>query len=377
MIKFLLDILQLVNNVIPLFFSIAVFATLAVVLAKSIKKHAKVYYWVLSIPFILTLVPFFLNMAGMDVPRLNGIPVLGYFMRDYIHMATLGFPLLIIIMYMGALDTRNKYVARLMSIRKELSIIVGFPVLTHATLRVFNTFPKGWKFFFAHEDYMAEEQVKSVLGAGISSFVFVLGIVMLALFLVLWITSFTPVRRRMGNVLWRRTQKWAYVLYAMLFVHSMGLQIGGLLNPKQRGGAKTELVAKTDRPGMPGNEGGKPMEKGGMPGKDGGMPMKDGGKPADGMPQRNGEGRPGNTDERPMPSGERPDNQGRPDRPDAGAANGPAKNGPDSKKESKGLADIEIDRNVKRYIHMASVVLIFGSYLYLRVRKARRSARKR
>lgn len=297
MIKLLLDILLLINNVIPLFFSIAVFAFLAILLAKSIKRHARIYYTVLAVPFVLTLVPFFLNMMGMDLPRLNRLPILSYFMRDYVHMATLGFPLLIIIMYMGALDVRNPYVARLMSIRKELSIIVGFPVLTHATLRAFNTFPTGWKFFFAHDDYMAEEHVSNILGAGISSFVFVLGIVMLALFLILWITSFTAVRRRMGYRRWKRVQRWAYVLYGMLFIHSIGLQVGGLLNSKEKQNKpRIEMVAK-------------------------GEPAKD-------------------------------------------------------KHHYGGLGEIEIDTNIKRYIHISSVVLIFGSYLILRVRKASRSHRK-
>lgn len=294
MIKLLLDILLLINNVIPLFFSIAVFAFLAILLAKSIKRHARIYYTVLAVPFVLTLVPFFLNMMGMDLPRLNRLPILSYFMRDYVHMATLGFPLLIIIMYMGALDVRNPYVARLMSIRKELSIIVGFPVLTHATLRAFNTFPTGWKFFFAHDDYMAEEHVSNILGAGISSFVFVLGIVMLTLFLILWITSFTAVRRRLGYRRWKRVQRWSYVLYGMLFIHSIGLQVGGLLNSKEKQNQpRIEMVAK-------------------------GEPAKD-------------------------------------------------------KHHSGGLGEIEIDTNIKRYIHISSVVLIFGSYLILRVRKASRS----
>lgn len=351
MIKFLLDVLQLVNNVVPLFFSIAVFTALALVLAKSIKKHATVYYWVLSIPFVLTLVPFFLNMAGVDVPRLNGIPVLGYFMRDYVHMATLGFPLLIIIMYMGALDIRHRWVARLMSIRKELSIIVGFPVLTHATLRAFNTFPTGWKFFFAHDDYMAEEQVKSVLGAGISSFVFVLGIVMLALFLVLWITSFTAVRRKMGAARWKRVQRWAYVLYAMLFIHSMGLQIGGMLNPKQRGGApKAELVAKEGVENSR-RHGQSPIQKPEQrPEKESNRPEARGNHWEQG--QRSGKGKPSEAPQ-----------SGKPETREGG------------KEKGSSLADIEIDRDAKRCIHMASVVLIFGSYLYLRIRKATRRKR--
>lgn len=328
MIKFLLDVLQLINNVIPLFFSIAVFVTLVIVFAKSIRKHATVYYWILSIPFILTLVPFFLSMAGMDVPPLNHIPVLNYFMGDYAHMATLGFPLLIIIMYMGALDTRNRYVARLMSIRKELSIIVGFPVLTHATLRVFNTFPTGWKFFFAHDEYMAEEHVDSILGAGISSFVFVLGIVMLTLFIVLWVTSFTAVRRRLGQARWKLIQKWAYVLYALLFIHSMGLQIGGLLNAKPQEGSKTELLVKAAV-------------------NAGQAPRNDTDRDSQGINPANNVHR------------EKTENDSQHKRDD---------------RDRNSLAKIEIGHNVQRYIHIASVILIFGSYLVLRLRKAAHKA---
>ncbi|MDR0724539.1 MAG: hypothetical protein LBF59_00830, partial [Prevotellaceae bacterium] len=37
--------------------------------------------------------------------------------------------------------------------------------------------------------------------------------------------------------------------------------------------------------------------------------------------------------------------------------------------QSLGFADIKVDALTKRYIHIASLLLIFGSYLFLRVRK--------
>lgn len=388
MIKFLLDLLQLVYSIVPLFFSIAVFVVLALLVAKSLKRHATGFYWVLAVPFVLTLVPFFLGMAGVDVPRLNRVPVLGYFMRDYIHMGTLGFPLLIIIMYMGALDVRHPWVARLMSIRKELSIIVGFPVLTHATLRAFNTFPSGWKFFFDHDEYLATTPVKSVIGAGISSFVFVLGIVMLALFLVLWVTSFTGVRRRLGNRRWKRVQRWAYVLYAMLFIHSIGLQLGGLLNPKQPKEAPKTLLVEGGRSAGSGRTAasfeGTASKKGISTGRTADFGKSSAGKnDGEESSSRKSVGGKSLSKEHKGPSAERAAGNGTLEKSGKGPGSGKGADRRDGKNaEGKGrekggnsLTDIEIDRNVKRYIHIVSVVLIFGSYLFLRVRKARRSRR--
>lgn len=328
MINLMLDLLRLVYNFVPLLFAIAVFTGLALLLSRSIKKHAVVWYWVLAIPFLLTIIPFLLGFAGVKGPEFRGVPVLSYFVRDYVHMATLGFPLLVIIMYMGALDTRCRWVARLMSIRQQLSIIVGFPVLTHGLLRAFNTFPNGLKFFFAHDDYLAERPVASVTGAAISNFVFVLGIFMLVLFFILWITSFTAVRRRMGGLRWKRVQRWAYVLYAMLFIHSMGLQIGGLITAAAEGEQKPPVEARAPQ---------------GAPGPQDRMPSPRAGRE---------EGRRDNPRDDKYREGKGRDEKGR------------------DKKSS--LADIKPDRNTKRYIHICEVVLVFGSYLWLRVRKARR-----
>ena len=58
--------------------------------------------------------------------------------------------------------------------------------------------PGAWNYFADHDTLVAEDRVVSALGQGITNGVFLLGIVMTVLFLVLWVTSFDRIRKRMG-----------------------------------------------------------------------------------------------------------------------------------------------------------------------------------
>ena len=234
MIKLLIELLELLRAAAPLLFSLSVFTLFGILCSKSIKKYSTIYYIVFGVPFAIVAISFIGRLIGAEWLQINyrAIPFMGEIARDYIHMAAFGHPLLILIMYMGALDPKIPSVKKLMSIRKELSIISGFPILTHSLIRVTNNFPDSLKFFTNNAEYMENARVSSELGAGISSFSLVLGVVMLAIFIPLWVTSFGPVHRRMGAVRWKKLQKWSYVLYATLFIHALGIQIGGILNPR-------------------------------------------------------------------------------------------------------------------------------------------------
>jgi DMSO/TMAO reductase YedYZ heme-binding membrane subunit len=180
----------------------------------------------------MVIIPLIGRLLGVEITLFNEIPFLASVKRDYIHMGTLGFPLLIIIMYIGALDPKISWVKKLLSIRKEISILSGFPVITHSLIRITNTFPHSLQFFTDNEGYMENTRITSVLGAGISNFSLVLGIVLVVLFIPLWVTSFDSIHKRMGNRKWKKLQKWAYGLYVLMFIHAMGIQVGGLLNPR-------------------------------------------------------------------------------------------------------------------------------------------------
>lgn len=386
MVKLILDFIQFLYTLTPLLTSLAILTLLAIILSRSIKKHATIYYIVMAIPFFLVAIPFIGRLIGVETFNANGIPFLGGILRDYIHMGTLGFPLLVIIMYIGALNPKNTYVKKLMSIRKELSIISGFPILTHSLVRAFNNFPNGLKYFVDHEGYITNTPVVSELGAGFTNFSYVLGILMVALFLPLWITSFDSVHKRMGNVKWKKLQKWSYVLYAMLFIHAIGIQVGGMLNPRQRHAPQQQVEVVTEKTestndsnrGNGRSRGDRDLaqaservssDRDSLRSERGERRQRDGEQTSErsdrqGEQTRTERGERG--DRAAVQSSERQASQGESARPAGGG-----------RQQSKGFSDIEVNQKTKRYVHIASLVLIFGSYLYLRVRKAKKdTARK-
>ncbi len=396
MIKILIDLIQFLYSTLPLITSVTIFVLLGILLSKSIKKHATVYYIVLAIPFILVAIPFIGKMFGVEIFNFSSIPFLGGILRDYIHMGTFGFPLLIIIMYIGALNPKILWVKKLLVIRKELSIISGFPVLTHSLIRVANNFPNSLRFFTNNEEYMEKAKVVSELGAGISNFSFVLGIVLLVIFIPLWVTSFDSVHKRMGNVRWKKLQKWSYVLYALLFIHAMGIQLGGMLNP--RGGGNTQRATvenvqktvvkntneahsvidsikvederstiNTERSERRNHGNAETIKDRGESRTESAKPNKEEAERGDRRSEENVKrNEPSDNEEIVQPESKRTSDQ-------AEVANSKRS----GRAQSFGFSDINVSSSVKRYIHISSLILIFGSYLYLRLRKAKKDAAKK
>ncbi len=340
MINAALDIIEFLHSNFAFLFSLVLYTVLAVTLARSIKQNYKVYYSIFGVISFCFIIPLVARLIGVTLPfNLGQIPIIGLSASELSSAANFIHPVIVIIMYIGALSAKNKYVGRLMSIRKELSIIVGFPVLAHALKRIFGSFVSGWQFFFDNETYMQSPRVASALGSGITSFAFVLGLVMTILFLVLWITSFDSVHRKLGTKRWKSIQKWSYGLYAMLFIHAMCLQIGGLISDNARAAkqaapkAQTEVVATTDQSHTP-QQGGHGPQQGAQQSGHGPQQSQQGGKQA----QQGGHG-----------------------------------HGP----RSFTFSSIEIPRATKRWINIFIYIAIYGSYLVLRIRKARKQRAKR
>lgn len=355
MVKLLIDLLGFLRSCAPLLTSLIILALLCVLLSKSIKKHSTVYYILFAIPFVLVILPSIGRMFGIEILSFTRIPFLGEIIRDYIHMGTFGHPLLIIIMYMGALDLKYPNVKKLMTIRKELSIISGYAVFAHSWIRVTNNLPSSLKFFTNNAEYMENTKVASELGAGISSFSFILGVIMLVIFIPLWVTSFDGVRKRMGYVKWKKLQKWSYVLYATLFIHAMGIQIGGMLNPRGGHAPKPVAIETTVAQAQTNNAQGEATRPATGERRDG-----RGGENAlqpTGGQSRNSEAK-------------RPTENSKPNEQVAKPATG-------GRMPTKGFADIEVSAVAKRYIHLFSLLLIYGSYLYFRLRKAKKDAKKK
>lgn len=397
MVKLLIDLLDFLRGCAPLLTSLAILTVLFILLAKSIKKYSTVYYILFSIPFVLVTIPFIGRMIGVETFSATRVPFLGEILRDYIHMGSFGHPLLIIIMYIGALSPKISGVGKLMSIRKELSIISGFPILTHSLVRVFNNVPNALKFFTNNAEYMETTRVVSETGAGITSFSYVLGILMLIIFIPLWVTSFDWVRKHMSRATWKKVQKWSYVLYATLFIHAMCIQVGGMLNPRGGGGPRPQATVTATTEQARGEHGETARtadgeQRGGRNNENANADSERqrGGRPdGENANAANGERR-GNRGDNASTDGERRGNRegGETASQASGSGQGvqsgqSGQGGQQVGRQSGGRApafgfsNIEVSAQTRRYIHIVSLLLIFGSYLFLRLRKAKRDAAKK
>lgn len=132
-----------------------------------------------------------------------------------------GVSLFLIVMFAGALRP-SPAVKRLMAARSELSILGGIVIFGHV-LRVFD-FPLN----FSNPVFAA------VWGPAASAWMLaataVIGPVLTCFFLVGWVSSFPPVRRRMAPRSWKRLQRaTAYPFMGLMIAQGFCLAVGHAL----------------------------------------------------------------------------------------------------------------------------------------------------
>ncbi len=328
MIRNTLDLLSLLLSISPFLIPLLIWSIVSILLVKSIKKHENKYYWVFGIVAAIYVIPTLLRVFGITLPiNITSLPILNVIFSEYSSAAYLVHPVIVIIMYMGALNPKIKYVGQLMSIRKQLSIIVGFSVLAHCIKRILFTFPRAWSYFANYKESVSSPRVVSELGSGITNFVLVLGIVMTILFLVLWITSFDSVRKKMGGKKWKRVQRWSYGLYAMLFIHAVGLQLGGLVSTIAREKIQKEQTTLVS--------------------------------------SENNQTKQVTSDNKSIESKNNKQNSSS------------VESSQQKRKKSFRISDVKTSSKFRAYFNITIYILVYGSYLYFRLRKARKDKLRR
>lgn len=162
---------------------------------KVIKKHPILFYSGAGIiTIVLALIPF------------DGVPD---FVNDYIlalfRRGSLATAIFIIVMYTGALKNGSALMKKLIVIRGELSIMASIMILCH------NIF--FGKIYFVRLFTSASTMPVTQLLAAIAS------LLMLVIMIPLAIMSFPKVRKKMKPKLWKRLQRFAYVFYALIYIH--------------------------------------------------------------------------------------------------------------------------------------------------------------
>ena len=153
-------------------------AILGYFFGKSIRKYSVILYVLAA---ILSIAAFFL----VDKIKIMEMFVNGIF----------GVSFLYIIMFTGALNKKSTISKKLVSIRKEYSILGFIFIIPHATNYVIELFSD-----FGQIEYYF----------GIAAFV-----VMIPLFY----TSFSVIRKKYKYPAWKKLHRWSYLAYSLIFVH--------------------------------------------------------------------------------------------------------------------------------------------------------------
>lgn len=170
-------------------------------LKDSLKKHANIYYIGAA---VISIAVFLLGFLPMPLFVKNNI--LGIFAKG-----SLGTAMFVAVMYAGALPKGNKLIAPLMKIRGELSITAAILVLCH-------NFTYGMTYFkmlFTKPGILSATQLTAAI----------ISLVLIAIMLVLTVTSFPAVRKKMQAKKWKQLQRTAYVFYGLMYVHIMLINI--------------------------------------------------------------------------------------------------------------------------------------------------------
>ena len=181
--------------------SLIIVALFIYFLKDSLKKYANIFYIGVA---VISIAVFLLEFLSMPLFVKNNI--LGIFAKG-----SLGTAMFVVVMYTGALPKGNKLIAPLMKIRGELSITAAILVLCH-------NFTYGMTYFrmlFTKTSLLSATQLAAA----------VISLVLIAIMIVLTVTSFPSVRKKMQAKKWKQLQRTAYVFYGLMYVHIMLINI--------------------------------------------------------------------------------------------------------------------------------------------------------
>ena len=182
-------------------------------LRDSLKKNPTVFYTGAA---VISIAVFALGFV--DFPIWVKQNILGIFAKG-----SIGTAMFVFVMYAGALPKGSRLIAPLMRIRGELSITAAILVLCHNVTYGMTYF----KMLFTAPAALSTTQLTAA----------VVSIILIALMLVLTVTSFPSVRKKMQPKKWKQLQRSAYVFYGLMYIHVMLINV-----PLARGGITSYIL---------------------------------------------------------------------------------------------------------------------------------------
>lgn len=201
-------------KVMGLLIALVVTVLLAGPLAGALRKHPSVFY---VVAIALTGAYVWVMQAGLATAYLR--PLTAVFQKGYLASMLVG-----VVMFTGCLGEGTAARRHLAPIRGELSVLAFIFVLGHVLTYLPSYLGRFGALFAARTNVAVS---------------LVIALVLTALFAVLALTSLRVVRRHMGGRAWKRLQRSAYVMVALLAAH-VAFVLG---RSAFVGGATTALVS--------------------------------------------------------------------------------------------------------------------------------------
>lgn len=168
-----------------------------------LKKHRRIFYGAAVLLVVFEVVYYQFGIRDVAPEWLTD-----YIMNPF-KRGALSTAMFIVVMYLGALNTKNPAVRKLMSIRGELSVIACILTLGHNIIY-------GTRHFVDLFTRPEEMKPQALVAA-------VLSIELIAIMLPLMVTSFQTVRCKMRAADWKNLQRLSYVFFALIYGHIMVL----------------------------------------------------------------------------------------------------------------------------------------------------------
>lgn len=199
-----------------LIISLALTAVCVLLFGKALRAHPAVFYVGAAVLSALVIAIYWLAPDFVSLSVRGKLPVwLGA-------LGTAGF---VFVMYAGALPNGHRWMKRIMPIRGELSICACLLTLGHNLSYGKNYLTPGYLF--------SGPVSATKIAAWISA-------VLIVLMLILTVTSFKAVRRKFQPKSWKALQRWAYLFYALVYIHVLLLTVPNVL--KGRSSYLTNLL---------------------------------------------------------------------------------------------------------------------------------------
>lgn len=186
---------------------------LIIACARPLKRHPAPFYLV-----AFALVVFY----ALKVNSSTNDGIWPYFM-PLIQRCALAFLLFSIVMFIGVFREGSSLRAKLMPIRRQLSILGCIFATGHIVFYATSYFPR---IVFGYADSLMASLLLAVL--------------LVVLMAALMITSFQVIKRRMNAQVWKRVQRLAYPFYLLIYLH-----LAMFLIPSAIAGKDTAIISLT------------------------------------------------------------------------------------------------------------------------------------